>query len=80
MLQLSNAGSRRARVLIEALNEREITVREFASAAEAIPPEVLQVAATAMAAGWDDYPELMHRLWQARFICRKIAQSHRCLN
>ena len=34
MLELSNAGSRRARVLIEAVDEHEITIREFAAAAE----------------------------------------------
>ena len=80
MLELSNAGSRRARVLIEALQEREITIREFASAAEAIAPEVLQVAAAAMTVGWDDYPEQMRRLWRARCICRQLAGTRRCLN
>lgn len=80
MLELSNAGSRRARVLIEAVNEREITIREFASAAEGIPSEVLQVAAAVMALDWDDYPEQIVRLWRARLICRRIAESNRCLN
>jgi hypothetical protein len=80
MLELSNAGSRRARVLIEAVDEHEITIREFASAAESLSSEVLQVAAAVMAMDWDDYPEHVSRLWKARLICRRIAESHRCLN
>ena len=80
MLEISNAGSRRARVLIEAVDEHEITIREFASAAESIGSEVLQVAAVAMSAGWDESPDQMRRLWRARLICRQIAESHRCLN
>lgn len=80
MLAISNAGSLRARVLIEAVNEHEITIREFASAIENIPPEVLQVAATVMAVGWDNHPEQMQRLWRARLLCRQIAQTRRSLN
>jgi hypothetical protein len=75
-----NAGSRRTRVLLEALDEHEITIREFASGAEAIHAEVLQVAAAVMSNGWDDYPEKMRRLWRARLICRQFAESRRVLN
>lgn len=80
MLDISNAGSLRARVLIEAMDEHEITIREFASAVESLPSEVLQVTALAMAAGWDDDREPMRRLWRARLICRRLAAAHRCLN
>jgi hypothetical protein len=80
MLAISNAGSRRARVLIEAIDEHEITIREFASAIENIPPEVLQVAAAVMTAGWDFYPDQMKRLWRARLLCRQIAEANRCQN
>jgi hypothetical protein len=80
MLAINNAGSRRARILLEAVNEHEITIREFASAIETLPPEVLQVAAAVMTAGWDIYPEQMRRLWRARLACRQIAESHRSLN
>ena len=80
MLELSNAGSRRARVLIEAVDEHEITIREFASAAERIPSEVLQVTAAVLALSWDEDPEQGRRLWGARLVCRRIADSHRCRN
>ena len=80
MLAIGNAGSRRARVLIEAVDEHEITIREFASAIENISPEVLQVAAVVMTAGWDFYPENMQRLWKARLACRETAAANRCMN
>jgi hypothetical protein len=80
MLELSNAGSRRARVLIEAVDEHEITIREFAAAAEGIPAEVLQVAAAVLALNWDENPDQVGRLWGARLICRRIADYRRCRN
>lgn len=79
MLDLSNSESRRARLLIEALDEHEITWKEFACAIQPLPAEVLQVVALVMASGWDQFPDRMRRLWKARLLCREAAASHRNL-
>jgi hypothetical protein len=67
-------------VLIEALDEHEITVRELAAAIEPMSSESLWVAAMVMAERWDDFPDRMHRMWAARVLCRALANSHRNLN
>ena len=80
MLNLGNAESRRACVLIDALDEHEITFKEFEAGVSALTPEALWVVATTMAAEWDSYPERAHKLYKARQICRTLAESHRNLN
>ena len=80
MLTLGNAESRRACVLIDALDEHEITFKEFEAGISGLTPEALWVVATTMAAEWDSYPERAHKLYKARHMCRVLAESHRNLN
>ncbi|HYO80182.1 MAG TPA: hypothetical protein VES20_02170 [Bryobacteraceae bacterium] len=80
MLHLQNRESRRACVLIEALEEHEITMKEFEAGIAPLAPEALWVVATTMSAEWDAYPERITRLAVARLVCRRVAEAQRNLN
>lgn len=80
MLGLENVESRRASVLISALNEEEITVAEFRDAIHFLKSEALQVAACILSTQTAVESTRMKRLWSAHQLCRTMAAATRQLS
>lgn len=80
MLAVSNAESRRAFVLIDALEEREITAREFADAIQTLTSEALAVAAAVLSIRSAYVSDRQPREWKARLLCRQMADASRSRN
>lgn len=67
--------------MVIALDEREITIQEFADALGSLSSEALQVMATVLGQSSDEFePEQHRRLMQARRVCRRLAAVSRCLS
>ena len=80
MLQSGDAESRTACALLVAMDEREITIDEFADAIELLTPEALQVIATALrSCAVDDARDAEH-IWRAQRICSRLASATRILS
>ncbi len=80
MLGVIIAESRRACVLIEALDAHEITLQEFAEEVSPLPSETLQVAATILGIHQEQERILDPRLTAARLICTQLACRARVLS
>ena len=77
MLVVSNAESRRAFALIEALEGREITTGEFAEAIQTLTSEALAVTAAILSIRSAFNSDRLPREWKARLICRQMADASR---
>jgi len=79
MLGLENVESRKASVLVTALQEEQITVGEFRDAITFLNPEALQVLACiiSLQTSIDRTPAI--RLWRAHRLCSSTAALHRGL-
>lgn len=80
MLGLENAESRKASVLITALNEEEITFAEFRDGIGFLKSEALQVAACIISSQVAVDSTRMRRLWSAHQLCRRMAAATRSLS
>jgi len=80
MLAVSNGESRRAFVLVDALQEREITSSEFEDEIRSLTPEALMVTAAILSIGTATGHEQIPRVWAARLVCRQLADAGRCLS
>ena len=80
MLQRGDAESRTACALLVAIDEREITIDEFADAIELLTPEALQVIATALRFCTVDNPRDAEQIWRAYTICSRLAAATRVLS
>ena len=65
-------------MLVDALDDKEITLQEFAEAVQPLTSEALQVIATVLAA--DPDRESGPRVWAARRLCAELAAATRCLS
>ena len=77
MLVVSNAESRRAFALIDALEEREITTSEFADAIGTLTSEALVVTAAVLSIRSAFVRDRLPREWTARLLCRQMADTAR---
>jgi hypothetical protein len=80
MLGLENAESRKASVLIAALNEEEITIAEFRDGIGFLRSEALQVAACIISSQVAVDSAKLKRLWSAHQLCRGLAAAARQLS
>ena len=80
MLQRGDAESRTACALLVAIDEREITIDEFADAIELLTPEALQVIATALRCCTVDDPRDAKNIGRAYSICSRLAAATRVLS
>ena len=77
MLVVSNAESRRAFALIDALEEREITTSEFADAIQTLTSEALSVTAAVLSIRCAFVRDRLPREWKASLLCRQTAAASR---
>jgi len=80
MLGLENVETRRASILISALNDEEITVAEFRDAICFLKSEALQVVACIISSQTAVESAPMKRLWSAHQLCRSMAAATRQLS
>lgn len=70
----------RLRDIVVAVEQQEITLREFSDAIQSLTPEALQVTALLLK-GWTDLDEEdQSRVWQARRECQRLASQTRNLS
>lgn len=80
MLQRGEADSRTASAILVAMDEREITIDEFADAIELLTPEALQVIATALRNCTVIDPRGAGQIARARKICSRLAAATRVMS
>jgi len=80
MLGLENLESRKASALIAALDDQEITVKEFSDAIRFLKSEALQVTAFVLSTRALDSESIPQRLRTARDMCSQLAAKSRMLS
>ncbi len=80
MLQRGDVESRTVSALLLAMDDREITLAEFADVVEPLTPEALQVIATALRSCVPIDSHSQQQFWRAHSICSRRAAATRILS